>query len=63
LLLRRGESTFVATGSQEVAKGDHLWCARPSKEESPLATSFRAVGEESPKRLTREPPAADQGDG
>jgi len=36
LLLTRGESTFVASGEQRIAKGDVLWCLRPTKSESPL---------------------------
>lgn len=37
LLLTRGESTFVARGDQALAKGDVLWCLRPTKGDSPLA--------------------------
>jgi hypothetical protein len=59
LLLRRGEGTFVAVGDLEVAKGDRLWCARPTKGTSPLVEAFRVVGEESPRRIGIEPEVQD----
>jgi hypothetical protein len=59
-LLRRGEGTFVAVGDLEVAKGDRLWCARPTKGTSPLVESFRVVGEESPRRIGIEPEVQEQ---
>jgi NhaP-type Na+/H+ or K+/H+ antiporter len=39
MLLTRGASTFVAVGADTVAKGDRLWCLRPTKTTSPLAES------------------------
>ena len=44
LLVQRGPGALIATGDQQLAEGDRLWCARLAAGDSPLATVLVVVG-------------------
>lgn len=58
LLLTRGQSTYVAMSDLTLAKGDQLWCLRPTKNASPLAEQAEAA--EYPHRMIRPDGIEDQ---
>jgi Trk K+ transport system NAD-binding subunit len=45
LLLQRRLSVLAATGDRTLDRGDILWCLRPLKRESPLATLLKPIGQ------------------
>jgi len=44
MLVQRGAGALIATGDQQLAEGDRLWCAKLAGGASPLATVLEVVG-------------------